>query len=116
MLLSNPCVLSVLRVWQFLKSRVKRRDGGWSAFSLPQATPCPTLRVMSDKPLHHPHDKLFKSTFGDPANATGFLRGELPAALSAALDWDHLQLEPGSFIDSHYKSSAPRRALSRCGS
>ena len=60
---------------------------------------------MSDKPLHHPHDKLFKSTFGEPANATGFLRGELPAALSAALDWDHLQLEPGSFIDSHYRRS-----------
>ena len=60
---------------------------------------------MSDKPLHHPHDKLFKSTFGEPANATGFLRGELPTALSAALDWDHLRPEPGSFVDSHYRHS-----------
>ena len=60
---------------------------------------------MAKKSIHQPHDKLFKSTFGEPANATGFLRGELPAGLSAAILWDRLQLEPGCFIDSHYRHS-----------
>ncbi len=60
---------------------------------------------MSEDPLHQPHDKLFKSAFGDPATAAGFLRWEIPAALSSAIDWDHLRLEPGSFVDSHYRHS-----------
>ena len=67
---------------------------------------------MSDKPLHHPHDKLFKSTFGDPANATGFLRGELPASLSAALDWDHLQL---NFLDKFDAANKTAWALTERG-
>ena len=37
---------------------------------------------MAKKSIHQPHDKLFKSTFGEPANATGFLRGIIPAALA----------------------------------
>lgn len=60
---------------------------------------------MPDEPLHHPHDKLFKSAFGDPVNAAGFLRWEIPAALSSAIDWERLRLEPGSFVDSHYRHS-----------
>jgi predicted transposase/invertase (TIGR01784 family) len=60
---------------------------------------------MPDEPLHHPHDKLFKSAFGDPVTAAGFLRWEIPAALSSAIDWERLRLEPGSFVDSHYRQS-----------
>lgn len=60
---------------------------------------------MSEELLHQPHDKLFKSAFGDPATAAGFLRWEIPAALSSAIDWDRLRLEPGSFVDSHYRHS-----------
>ena len=60
---------------------------------------------MSDEPIHHPHDKLFKGAFGQPANAAGFLRWQLPAALASNIDWDHLKLQPGSFVDSHYRHS-----------
>ncbi|MCU0778371.1 MAG: Rpn family recombination-promoting nuclease/putative transposase [Akkermansiaceae bacterium] len=60
---------------------------------------------MSDETLHQPHDKLFKSAFGDPATAAAFLRWEIPATLSRAIDWDSLRLEPGSFVDSHYRHS-----------
>ena len=60
---------------------------------------------MSDEPLHQPHDKLFKGAFGDPATAAGFLRWEIPDALSSAIGWEQLRLEPGSFVDSHYRQS-----------
>lgn len=60
---------------------------------------------MSDEPLHQPHDKLFKGAFGDPSTAAAFLRWEIPTALSASIDWERLRLEPGSFVDSHYRQS-----------
>jgi predicted transposase/invertase (TIGR01784 family) len=60
---------------------------------------------MPEEPLHQPHDKLFKGVFGDPATAAGFLRLEIPAALSGAIDWERLRLEPGDFVDSHYRHS-----------
>ena len=60
---------------------------------------------MPEEPLHQPHDKLFKSAFGDPSTAAAFLRWEIPAALSSVIDWDNLRLEPGSFVDSHYRHS-----------
>ena len=49
--------------------------------------------------IHQPHDKLFKSTFGDPANAAAFLRTQVPPGLAAAIGWDQMRLEPGSFVD-----------------
>ncbi len=58
---------------------------------------------MSEDSIHQPHDKLFKAGFGDPVNAAGLLRWQLPAAVSSRIDWDQLRLEPGSFIDSHYR-------------
>ena len=58
---------------------------------------------MSEESIHQPHDKLFKAGFGEPANAAGFLRWEIPAALSEKIDWNQLQVEPGSFVDSHYR-------------
>lgn len=60
---------------------------------------------MLEDPLHQPHDKLFKTTFGDPANAAAFLREQLPPGISAAIRWDELRLESGSFVDSQFRSS-----------
>lgn len=58
---------------------------------------------MPDEPIHQPHDKLFKAGFSDPVNAAGFLREEIPASIAGRIDWDQLRLEPGSFVDSHYR-------------
>jgi predicted transposase YdaD len=52
--------------------------------------------------MHQPHDKLFKAGFSDPETTARFLRSQLPPALTAAIDWSSLRLEPGSFIDSHF--------------
>lgn len=46
-----------------------------------------------------PHDALFKSTFSQPEHAAAALRGVLPAALAARIDFSSLKLQPGSFID-----------------
>jgi predicted transposase YdaD len=60
---------------------------------------------MPDDPLHQPHDKLFRATFSDPANAAAFLRQHLGAPLASHVDWNSLSLLSGSFIDSHMKGS-----------
>jgi predicted transposase/invertase (TIGR01784 family) len=48
---------------------------------------------------YKPHDALFKAAFGSPVHASEFFRGLLPDSLTSAIEWDSLQLEPGSFID-----------------
>ena len=58
---------------------------------------------MSEEPIHQPHDKLFKASFSDPVNAAAFLRWEVPPALSGKIAWEQLRVEPGSFVDSHYR-------------
>ena len=58
---------------------------------------------MPDDPIHQPHDKLFKQGFGDPVNAAGFLRHQLPDAIAESIDWERLALQPGSFVDSHFR-------------
>lgn len=55
--------------------------------------------------IQQPHDKLFKVTFGDPLNAAALLRAELPEALSAAIDWESLRPEQGSFVDTKFQSA-----------
>ncbi len=60
---------------------------------------------MADDALHQPHDKLFKTGFGDPATAAAFLSAQFPASLSGTIGWERLRLEPGSFVDSHFRSS-----------
>ncbi len=55
--------------------------------------------------MHQPHDKLFKIGFSDPETTAGFLSSQLPPALTAAIDWSSLRLEPGSFIDSQFRQS-----------
>ena len=55
--------------------------------------------------MHQPHDKLFKAGFSDPETTARFLRSQLPPALTAAIDWSSLRLEPGSFLDSQFRQS-----------
>lgn len=55
--------------------------------------------------LHHGHDKLFKLGFSHPGDAAAFLRWRLSPALADSVDWDRLRLEPGTFIDSQFRSS-----------
>ena len=60
---------------------------------------------MADEDLHQPHDKLFKEGFSDPANAAALLRQHLPAEVAALIQWDQLQLIPGSFLDDDLRHS-----------
>ncbi len=69
---------------------------------------------MSEDPIHQPHDKLFKLGFGDPANAAGFLRHQFPAEISEQIDWEHLALQTGTFIDSHYRKSESDLLFGTC--
>ena len=48
--------------------------------------------------LAQPHDAFFKSVFSDPVHTAGLLRGHLPAAIVAQIDWDSLVLVPSSFV------------------
>ena len=54
---------------------------------------------------HQPHDKLFKAGFSDPTTAAAFLQSQLSPPLSSAIAWDQLALQPGSFVDSHFRHS-----------
>lgn len=49
--------------------------------------------------MTYDHDALFKHTYQQPENAASLLRSILPAALAAAIDWDSLQLLPGTSVD-----------------
>jgi len=66
---------------------------------------------MPEEDIHHPHDKLFKAGFSDPAHAGAFLRSQLPEVLSSRIAWDALHLEPGSYVDSHVSGIRKRPAL-----
>lgn len=50
------------------------------------------------------HDALFRHTYSQPEHAASLLRGVLPPALVAALDWSSLRLVPGSSIDETLES------------
>ncbi|MCC7066138.1 MAG: Rpn family recombination-promoting nuclease/putative transposase, partial [Planctomycetes bacterium] len=49
--------------------------------------------------MTYDHDALFKHTYQQPENAASLLRSILPAVLAAAIDWDSLQLLPGTSVD-----------------
>jgi hypothetical protein len=48
----------------------------------------------------HPHDAMFKQFFSQPRNAQEIFKSRLPEAVSSALDWPTLTLQPGSFVKS----------------
>ncbi len=60
---------------------------------------------MPEDEIHQPHDKLFAMGFGDPANAAGLLKAQLPNALSALIDWNSLKAESGSFVDPEFRKT-----------
>ncbi|MFN0127603.1 MAG: Rpn family recombination-promoting nuclease/putative transposase [Verrucomicrobiales bacterium] len=60
---------------------------------------------MPEDDIHHPNDKLFRTTFGVPENAAALLKAKLPAAVAVRVDWDRLRLLPGSFVDSQFRAS-----------
>jgi hypothetical protein len=47
---------------------------------------------------HKPHDALFRATFEQPEHASAALRGLLPPALVARVDWGSLALEASGLI------------------
>jgi predicted transposase YdaD len=60
---------------------------------------------MNEGDIHQPNDKLFRTTFGIPENAAAFLQTTLPSEVSAAIDWSNLKPEPGTFVDSKFRTS-----------
>jgi predicted transposase YdaD len=60
---------------------------------------------MPEEPVHQPHDKLFRATFSNPANAAAFLRDHLDAPLPGLVDWNSLALLSGSFVDPNMAGS-----------
>ena len=52
-----------------------------------------------------PHDNLFRSVFGDTAEASALLRAHLPQPISGQLLWSTLALQPVGFIDDRLRDS-----------
>ncbi|MCB1224730.1 MAG: Rpn family recombination-promoting nuclease/putative transposase, partial [Verrucomicrobiales bacterium] len=59
----------------------------------------------NEEALHQPHDKLFVQGFSDPANAAGLLKTMFSEELATQIDWEGLELQNGSFIDSQFRKS-----------
>ena len=49
--------------------------------------------------VHRPHDTLFRTVFGDPAEAAALLRAYLPGPLAAELQWSRLTWSCPAFVD-----------------
>jgi len=60
---------------------------------------------QADESLHQGHDKLFKLGLSAPVDAAALLRWRLSPALAESVDLEALRLEPGSFVDSQFRSS-----------
>jgi hypothetical protein len=71
----------------------------FSSFPLSFAQRLGFIASMPEDDIHQPHDKLFAIGFGDPINAAGLLRAQLPAELVSQIDWSTLKSESGSFVD-----------------
>ena len=55
--------------------------------------------------VHRPHDKLFRTVFGDPAEAADLLRAYLPEPLAAELQWSRLTVQDATFVDEQLRDS-----------
>src|SRR5258708_770541 len=60
---------------------------------------------MSSPEIPQPHDSLIRYTLGSTENAVSLFQAHLPPALVAALSWDRLRLESGSFVDEELRRS-----------
>lgn len=54
--------------------------------------------AMAEK-VQNPHDALVKAIFSSPEHAVELLRTALPSEIAEQLDWNSLELVPGSFVD-----------------
>ena len=64
-----------------------------------------TVGAMPEDFSSHPHDRLFKSSLGEPATAASFLRVWLPESLSRVADWSRMRREEGSFVGPDLRAS-----------
>ena len=55
--------------------------------------------------VHRPHDTLFRTVFGDPAEAAALLRAYLPGPLAAELQWSRLTVQDATFVDDRLRDS-----------
>ena len=55
------------------------------------------------KPIHNPHDKLFKKTFSEKQTAIAFFEAYLPNNLVKHIQFETLKLVPANFIDEEFK-------------
>ncbi len=60
---------------------------------------------MPEKKIHQPHDKLLRSTFEVPENASAFFEAHLPPHLPKRFEWDSLKVLPTSFITPQFAAS-----------
>ncbi|NNH72336.1 hypothetical protein HLB23_21155 [Nocardia uniformis] len=58
---------------------------------------------MAD-PVPNPHDALFRKILARPADAASELRAVLPEKITAHIEWDTLELQPGSYITQDLRS------------
>jgi hypothetical protein len=56
-------------------------------------------RAVEPDDLASPHDRLFKQAFGRKESAAAFFQAYLPSEVTRLIQWETLQLAPGSFID-----------------
>jgi predicted transposase YdaD len=59
----------------------------------------------------NPHDAYFREVLSLPANARCELLAALPGPLAARVDWEHLQLQPGSFVSFDQLGPRAKEAL-----
>lgn len=52
----------------------------------------------------NPHDAYFRHVLSRPADAAGEIRAALPEGIATRLDWDRLELQPGSFVSPELRS------------
>lgn len=62
-----------------------------------------SVPAMSVSPPN-PHDAFFRQILGRPAHAAAELRAVLPEAIATRLDWNRLELQPGSFVSRELRS------------
>jgi hypothetical protein len=53
----------------------------------------------SDSQIHHPHDRFFKMTMRDPRVARELFNTLLPKDVLQEIVLNHLECEPGSYVN-----------------
>lgn len=61
---------------------------------------------MPDDPIHQPNDGLFKIAFTEKETAIHALQRYFPEDLSKHVQWQDLELQPGSFVDERYQCAS----------